>query len=129
MRRFFPLPKVRVTLRSCGPTRPQEAHGSADKVDGDDEERPFGTELDDRFSFPAVERTPPDDALDFASRGVSLPLDNVAREDNVFEVEDREVVIFKFFSSVNGYDVAQGTNQVANPCNGLLWHTPILRDT
>jgi hypothetical protein len=24
---------------------------------------------------------------------------------------------------VNGHDIVQGTNKIANPCNGLWWHT------
>ena len=124
----FPLPKVRVTLRSCGPARPQDRQVALDEVDRDEEERTPGADFDDGLSFKTAERAPADDVLDFAGFGVSLSLDNLAREDNVFEVEDREVVIFKFFSSVKGHDIVQGTNEVANPCNSLFWHTPILRD-
>ena len=126
--RSFRLPKVRVTLRSRGPARPHDTQSRLEEVDRDDEERACGADFDDRFSFAAAERASPDDVLDFAGLSVSLSLDNLAREDNVFEVEDREVVIFKFFGSVNGHDIVQGTNKVANPCNGLWRHTRILRD-
>ena len=120
-RRSFPLPKVRVTLRSWGAARPHEAQSPLDEIAGDDKERTGGPNFDDRFGFDAGERATADDTFDFAG-AVPLPLGNLAREDDAFEVEDREVVIFKFFSSVNGYYIVQRTNKVANPCDGLLWH-------
>jgi hypothetical protein len=128
-RRSLPLPKVRVTLRRWSPGRPHEAQARSDKVDRDDVERAGRAEFDDRFGLVAGERAPADDALDLAGLAVPLSLDKFAREDNAFEIEDRDVVIFKFFSSVNGYDIVQGTNEVADPCNSWLWHTRILRDT
>ena len=127
-RSVSPLPQVRVTCRSSTPARPQEAHRGLDEVDRDDEERTPGADFDDRFGFETAARVPADDVPDFTGFGVSSSLDNPAREDNVFEVEDREVVIFKFFGSVKGHDIVQGTNEVANPCNSLFWHTRILRD-
>ena len=128
-RRSFPLPNVRVTLRRWGPARPHDAQSPLDEVDGDDEERTGEADFDDGFSFVAGERAAADEIFDLAGLAVSLSLGNLACEDDVFEVEDREVVIFKFFSSVNGYDIVQGTNELANLCNGLFWHTGILCDT
>ena len=116
------MPNVRVTLRSWGAARPHEAHSSLDEIGGDDKERTGGPDFDDRFGFDAGERLTADDTFDFAGLAVPLSFGNLAREDDAFEVEDREVVIFKFFSSVNGYDIVQRTNKVANPCDGELRH-------
>ena len=48
-----PRPKLRVTLRTVGPSRPHEAQAELDTVGGDDKERAAGAELDDRFGFNA----------------------------------------------------------------------------
>ena len=45
---------------------------------------------------------------------------------DIFEIEDREIVIFKFFGCVKGYDVVQGPNEFANPSDRRSPHTPIL---
>ena len=45
----------------------------------------------------AVPRDAGDDALDFAGLRVALARDDLAREDDVFEVEDGEFVMFKLF--------------------------------
>lgn len=67
-----------------------------------------------------------DDALDFTGAAIPLSFDDLAREEDAFEVEDREVVIFKFFRCVNRYDVVQRAHQVANPSDGQLRHLGIL---
>ena len=41
---------------------------------------------------------PSNDVFDFARSGIALPRGDLAREDDVFEVEDSKVVIFKLFS-------------------------------
>jgi hypothetical protein len=46
-----PRPKLRVTLRSSTPSRPQEAQ--LGKIDGDDEETSVWPEFDNRFRFKA----------------------------------------------------------------------------
>jgi hypothetical protein len=56
------------------------------------------------------------------SQAVTLPLDDFAREDDAFEVEDREIVIVKFLRSVNGDDVVQGTNEVSKLVDGWMLH-------
>jgi len=127
-RSAFPVPKLRVTLRSWIPTRPQEAQGGLDEVDRDDDEPANRTELDDCFGFAAGDRAAAEVALDFARVMVSLPFDDLSGEENAFEVEDREVVIFQLFCGVNGYDILQGTNELANPGEGQLRHTLILLD-
>ena len=68
-----------------------------DEVDGDDEER---ARVADGFRFTPIECPAAGDVFDFAGFGVSLSLDNLAREDNIFEADDREVVIFELFGSV-----------------------------
>lgn len=101
----FPVPKLRVTFRSWIPRSPQDAQSASEEVDRDDEKRAGRADFDDGFRFDAVEGETADDGLDFAGLAVPLPLDDLAGEDNVFEVESREVVIFELFSCVNRYDV------------------------
>lgn len=121
--RFVPLPKVRATRRSCTPARPHAAHRNLDEVDRDDVEDAHEADLDDRFGFALFKGTPSDDDFGFARFAIFLALNDVASEDDVFEIEDREVVIFQFFGGVEGYDVVQRTNQFANSGNRKPWHT------
>lgn len=115
-----------MTFRSCIPARPQETQLALDKVDGDDEESSERTDLDDCLGFETVERLPSDDVFDFASPAVSLTADDLACEDNVLKVEDRELFIFQFFGCVERNGVAKRTNQVANASDGGLRHKAIL---
>jgi hypothetical protein len=106
-RRLRPLPKVRVTRLSCTPTRPQEAQRSLNEVDRDDVERPREAELDDDFCLAPIKAASSDEDFGFTRLAVSLALDDAASEDDVFDIKDREVVIFQFFGSVKGYDIVQ----------------------
>jgi len=94
------LPKLRVTYLSCGEPAPQCAHRRSAEVDSDDDELAAKADFDDDFCGRTVERDARDDAFDFAGLGVALALRDLPREDDVLEVEDREVVIFKFFGGV-----------------------------
>jgi hypothetical protein len=124
--KLTPRPKLRVTFRSCTPFCPQLAHDSSGKVDGDDNELAGGTELDDRLGRRSGEGGAGYDAFNFSGLSVTLPLDDFAREDDAFEVEDREIVIVKFLRSVNGDDVVQGTNEVSKLADGWMLHVWIL---
>ena len=57
-------------------------------------------DLDDGFSVLTVKRASADEILCLAGILVALALCDLAREDDVFEVVDREAVIFKLISSV-----------------------------
>ena len=105
IRRFFPLPKVRATRRSCTPARPHAAQRGLDDVDRDEVEDASEADFDDRFSLPSIEGAPPDNDLAFARFAILLALSDAAGEDDVFEIEDREIVIFQFFGGVDGYDI------------------------
>lgn len=105
-----PRPKLRVTVRNSMPSRPHEMHVDSGTVDGDNEECAVGAEFDDCFDFDAFKRDTADDELGFARRSVALSFNNFAREDGVFEVEYREVVIVEFFSGVEGYGIIQRSN-------------------
>ena len=96
-----------MTRLSCAPVRPQEAQRCLAEVDRDDVERPRGAKLDDDVGLAVVKATPSDEDLGFTRLAVSLLLDDAASEDDVFEIKDREVVIFQFFGSVEGYDIVQ----------------------
>lgn len=117
-----PRPKLRVTLRSSTPSRPQEAHNKLDKVDRDDKERAVGAELDDRFGFDSLKRDTVDGELDLSRFPVALALDDFAGKDDVFEIEDREVVIVKLFRSVERNNIIQRKNTVANSADRELCH-------
>ena len=121
-----PRPELRVTLRSCTPGRPHEAQRVLDKVDRDDEEIAERAALDDCPGPPFADRGAADDELALVRLAVALALDDFAGEKDVFEIEDREVVIVKFFNSVNGHNVVQGTNTVADSDGGRLRHSSIV---
>ena len=94
------MPKLRVTCLSWIAPLPQCAHWCSSEVDSDDDELAREADFDDGFGCCAVERNASDDTLDFSRLGVALAFDDFAREDDVFEVKDVEVVIFKFFGCV-----------------------------
>lgn len=71
-----------------------------DKVDGNDEESADLAEFDGSFCLLAFNRAAADNELDLSRSSVALALGDFACEDNVFEIEDREVVIVKFFRSM-----------------------------
>lgn len=97
-RKLLPLPKLRATLRSCTPARPHDAQRSlGDKVDRNDEEASDWADFDDDLRFLPVERATTDDAFGFVSLPIPLSLNDLSCENDVFEVEDGEVFIFKLF--------------------------------
>jgi hypothetical protein len=53
---------------------------------------------------------------------IALTFDDLAREDDVLEVEDGEVVIFKFVCCVGGDDVAERPDQMAKARDGHPSH-------
>ncbi len=91
---FAPCPKLRVTLRTCTPSRPQAAQFELGNIDGDDNKPARWAKLDGCFSGAAFECEPADEELDFAGLRIALTLDDFAREDDAFKIEDRKVVIF-----------------------------------
>ena len=111
------------------PGRPQEAQRNAlDEVDRDDIENARRADLDDCFGFAVIERAAADDGFGFPGFAIFLSLDDTPGEDDIFEIEDRKVVIFQFFSGMKGYDVAQRPNPVSNSGDGRLRHPAILRE-
>lgn len=70
------LPKLRVTIRSCTPGRPQATHNSLAEIDRDDVERSGWADLDDGFRTFAPERDATDDCFCFAGVVVFLALDD-----------------------------------------------------
>ena len=94
------MPKLRVTCLSWIALLPQCAHWCSRDVDSDNDELASEADFDGGFGCCAVERNASDDTLDFSRLGVALAFDDFACEDDVFEVEDVEVVIFNFFGCV-----------------------------
>ena len=125
--KLSPFPKLRVTCLVCTFALPQYAHTS-DDIDGDEYESAHEADLDDSFRFAAIGRLAIDDVLTFLGLEVTLPLDDLTREDDTFEINDREVVIFKFFSCVNGNYVVLGSDQGSEVGDGVS-HAPSLPQT
>jgi len=123
-----PRPKLLVTFRCCTPVRPHAAQRSLDAVDGDDEEIPVRGNFDNRFGGDVTERVASEDIFDFARLPVALALDDRAREDNVFEIEDGEVVIVKFLRRMDRHCIVTGTDQITEPVNSSLSHIRILSE-
>ena len=122
----FPSPKVRVTRRDWTPERPHDAQSELGMIDSDEEERARWADFDNRLGGGTFEGEAVDDDLRFAGAAISLALDDVSGEDDVFKVKDREIVILKLISSVNRHDIVQSTNQIADAGNGQLWHAFIV---
>jgi hypothetical protein len=123
-----PRPKLRVTSRCCTPVRPHPAQRRLDAADGDDEEIPVRGNLNDRIGGDTPEGVAADDVLDFARLPVALALDDRAREDNVFEIKDGEVVIIKFLRRVDRHGIVQGADQITEPVDSSLGHIRILSE-
>jgi hypothetical protein len=123
-----PRPKLRVTSRRCTPARPHAAQRSLGVVDREDEESSVRGEFDDRFCGDIAERVASDDILDFTRVPVALALDDRAGEDNVFEIEDGEIVIIKFLRCVDRHGIVQRTDQITKPVDGSLGHICILSE-
>jgi hypothetical protein len=78
----------------------QWAQTFSTEVDSDDNELTAESDFGNDFSCCLFERLPLDDVLGFTGFTVSLSLNDLPCEDDVFEVEDCEVVIFKFVCGV-----------------------------
>ena len=79
----------------------------------------------DDFSGAADEGAALDDVLRFAGDAITLTFCDLSSEDDVFEVKDREVVIFKLFRSVGGNDVAERSDQLPEVGNGRQCHAQV----
>jgi len=97
-----PRPKLRVTSLRCTPVRLHAAQRGLVAVDGEGEEVAIRSDLNDGFRWDAAEGVASDHVFDFPRLPVALALNDCAREDNVFEIEDGEVIIFKFLRCVDG---------------------------
>ena len=100
-------------------------HPLLDEIDGDDKEPTCVTNFRDDFTGSAIKGPALDDVLRFAGAAIALSFDDLAREDDVFEVKDREVVIFKFVRSVGGYNVTECPDQLAKVGDGHLSHARV----
>ena len=117
-----PLPKLRVTRLSCKEALPQLAQPVSTKVDRDDKELSRGADFDDGLGGRPVERDAADGAFDLTCTDVPLALEDLSREDDVFEIKDGEVVIVKFLSRVGGNNIVESADQVAKLADRCLCH-------
>ena len=74
------------------------------------------------FGGIAVEGVALDDVLRFTCDAIPLAFGDLSRKDDVFEVKDREVVIFKFIRSMGGHNVAERSDQLSEVGNGHQGH-------
>lgn len=71
----------------------------------------------------AIERDAGDNDFTFAGLVVALALRDLPREDDVFEIENGEVVIFKFLGGVGGNDMRnRGLTPISRPLF-LRWNS------
>ena len=77
------------------------------------------------FSGSAIKGCALDDVLRLAGGAITLTLNDLAREDDAFEIKDREVVIFEFIRCVSGNDVAERSDQLAKVGDGHLGHAEV----
>ena len=117
-----PLPKLRVTRLSCKEALPQLAQPVSTEVDRDDKELSRGADFDDGLGGRPVERDAADGAFDLTCTDVPLALEDLSREDDVFEIKDGEVVIVKFLSHVGGNNIVESADQVAKLADRCLCH-------
>lgn len=100
-----PRPKLRVTCRNCMPGFPQQAQRESDKIGRDDDKSLGRADFDDDFCDVGFEGLATDDKLGFAALAVALAFDDFAGKDDIFEIEDRKVVIFERLCGMNGNEV------------------------
>ena len=98
---------------------------ASDDIDSDDEELACVANFDNDFSGCSVEGASLDDVLRFAGVPITLALDDLAREDDVFEIKDGEVVIFKFVCGVGGDGIAERSDQLAKVGDRHLSHAQV----
>ena len=96
-----------------------------DDIDGDDEELACVADFGDDLSGCSIKGAALDDVLRFAGAAIALPLDDLAREDDVFEIKDGEVVIFKFVRGMGGDGIAESSDQLAKVGDGHLGHAQV----
>ena len=94
------MPKLRVTCFSWAALLPQLAQWCSTEVDGDDKEPAGCANFDDCLGRCAFKGNTGDDALAFAGLRIALPVADLPCKDDVFKIEDSELVIFKLFSGV-----------------------------
>ena len=77
------------------------------------------------FSGVAVEGVTLDEVLRFTGDAITLAFCDLSREDDVFEVKDREVVICKFIRGMVGHNVAECSDQLSEVGNGHQSHAQV----
>ena len=120
------LPKLRVTCLTCTEELPQWAQRWSEDISCDNDEFAGEADFDDGLRRFAVKRNAGDNDFAFAGLGVALTFRDLPREDNVFEIKDGEVVIFKLLGGVGGNDVIQRADQVPKLADCRVWHEPSL---
>jgi hypothetical protein len=94
-------------------------------IDRDDEELPGVADFGNNVGCRSVKAAPLDNELRFAGLAITLAFNDLAREDNVFEVKDAELVIFEFVCCVVGNDIAERANQLAEAGDRHLGHASV----
>lgn len=123
MSRSAPRPKLLVTCRKDTPRLAQKAQVSF-AVDGDEDRAPNGIDLCDDAREGVREGDASDEVLLLPRPAVDLAFDDFAREDDTFEVEDFEFVIFKLLGGVGGDHISTLPDEIAEVRQGPINHSP-----
>ncbi len=75
-----------------------------------------------------MEREAAHDTLNLTALAVALALNDLPREDDVFEIENREVVIFKFFGGMDRNDIVERANKIADLADDRFCHSQMLSE-
>ena len=78
--------------------------------------------LGNDFGAEAFKGAALDEVLRFSGVPVALPLDDFPGEDDIFEVEDREAVVFEFIGGVGRDCIVERPDQVAKVGDGYCGH-------
>jgi len=120
------LPKLRVTCFTCTEELPQWAQRWSEDIGRDDDKFAGDADFDDDLRRLAVEGDAGDNDFALAGLGVTLTFRDLPREDDVFEIKDGEVVIFKLLGGMSGNDVIQRADQLPKLADCRIGHRPSL---
>jgi len=116
------LPKLRVTLLICTDELPQWAQRWSEDIGRDDDKFAGEADFEDSLGWLAVEGDAGDNDFAFAGLAVALALRDLPRKDDIFEIKDGEVVIFKLLGSMSGNNVIQRADQMPKLADCRIWH-------
>jgi hypothetical protein len=91
----------------------QWAHFFSADLGSNDDELARKADFDNGSGFKTFNGKAFDEVLNFAALFVPLMLDDLSGKDDVLEIKDGEIIIFKLFSCVSRKEIIQGPNELA----------------